>query len=100
MVEDKEVQMVEDKEVEGFMQTYQAFMTRMQTIQEEQIKKYAKEQSRACQLLEEDLMHEMRHVEGCVERIRTRIKENLRSEGNVDGCIVGDVDDYVESFSG
>ena len=33
-----------------------------------------------------------------VGRIRTKLANNINMPGNINGCLIGTVDDYLESF--
>ena len=82
----------------GLLRTMQDLQQRLDGFEYKNVRNFARQQIKACCKLEEKIIHDCRHVQECIERIRNKISKHCASKKNVNGCLRNNVNDYLVSF--
>ena len=64
-------------------------------ISNDTMRAFATKKGRASRQLETEIMLELRDIAGQVVALRKKITANLSSTNNFEGCLTGEVDDYL-----
>ena len=72
--------------------------SKMSLINVENLKAITKRKQETAANVRQELLSKADQIVEIVKEMRAEVVENRHSEENIDGCLIGEVDEYISSF--
>ena len=96
----EEYEAPQDDVVAEMMSTMETLKAQMDSIKNGALAGRAKRRGQDIAELEAEVMVELLQIQGKIEGVRARLESCQNSPQNLNGCLKGSVNDYLDSFDG